>query len=107
MPLHEVAMGNYRKPIILTGLLTILTISAAAPTPGISSGAIFNAASYAYPGLPDSGIAPGSMFTVFLSTAYPNLPNAGLTQFPLPTMFPSPANGVSMTVTVGGDSVDT
>jgi uncharacterized protein (TIGR03437 family) len=64
-------------------------------------GAILNAASYALPGMPNSGIAQGSMFVVFGKELGP----AELRQaagFPLPTSL----GGTSIRVTVGTTTVD-
>lgn len=77
--------------------LLLVSASALAQQPVISAGGILNAASNALPGLPNSGIAQGSMFVVFGS----NLGPAQLTQagaFPLPTTLA----GTSVRVTAGG-----
>ena len=70
---------------------------AAAAQPVVSSGGILNAASYSLSGLPNSGIAQGSMFLVFGSGLGP----AALSQV---SAFPLPDNlaGTSMKVTVNG-----
>lgn len=77
--------------------LTTLLAGAAAAQPIISTGGILNAASYSLSGLPNSGIAQGSMFLVFGSKLGP----AALSQvsvFPLPITLA----GTSMKVTVNG-----
>ena len=64
-------------------------------------GAILNAASYTRPGLPNYGIAPGSMFVVFGTELGP----AALQQaagYP----YPATLGGTSMRVTVGTTAVD-
>src|SRR4051794_28337290 len=69
--------------------------------PVVSSGGILNAASYSLPGLPNSGIAQGSMFLVFGTGLGP----AGISQvsaFPLPFTLA----GTSMKVTANGVSSD-
>ncbi len=67
----------------------------------VNSGGILNAASYALPGLPNSGIAQGSMFVVFGQRLGP----ATLQQA---TSFPRPVQlgGTSISVTGGGVSAD-
>ena len=75
----------------------ILLAGAAAAQPVIGSGGILNAASYSLTGLPNSGIAQGSMFLVFGSGLGP----AAISQvsaFPLPNELA----GTSMKVTVNG-----
>ena len=49
-----------KRTMLTTALLTAATAAAASP----QIGAILNAASYTRPGLPNYGIAPGSMFVV-------------------------------------------
>lgn len=64
--------------------------------PAITAGGIFNAASYAYPGLPNAAIAQGSLFVVYGAGMGPGaLATAAL---PLPTTL----SGTSMTATVSG-----
>ena len=73
----------------------------AAPT--IAQNGILNGGSYALPGLPNSGIAQGSIFVVFGQELGP----ATLVQvssFPLPTS--QGLAGTSIRVTVGGTTVD-
>ena len=83
----------------LTGLWALLLTPAAASAPQIS--AILNAASYALPGLPNSGIAPGSMFVVFGTELGPTeLQQAG------GSPFPTTLGGTSMRITVGFTAVD-
>ncbi len=84
-----------------TALLIISAAwAASAQTPSIAPGGIFNAASYATPGLPNAGIAQGSLFVVFGS----NMGPAALQQI---SAFPLPATlaGTSLTATVGATSV--
>jgi len=85
-------------------LLTTIAICAACAAPAgalpqIRS--ILNAASYAQPGLPNSGIARGSVFVVFGSDLGPEdlMQSAG---FPLQTSL----GGTSVRVTVGTTTVD-
>ena len=72
---------------------------ALAQQPTITSGATFNAASYAYPGLPGSAIAQGSIFAIFGT-------NMGPATLQQPSALPLPAalGGVSLRVTVNGTS---
>src|SRR5947207_3297285 len=88
------------KPrLMLAGVLIVALAMPAAAAPQI--GAILNAASYALPGLPNSGIAPGSMFVVFGTGLGP----AALQQasgFPLPATL----GGTSMRVIAGTTVVD-
>ncbi|MGH9627953.1 MAG: hypothetical protein ACRD7E_06385 [Bryobacteraceae bacterium] len=76
-------------------------LAAAFAQPVVSSGGVMNAASYALPGLPNSGIAQGSMFIVFGSRLGPS----ALVQA---NSFPLLANlaGTSIRVTVNGTGVD-
>ncbi len=77
---------------------------AAAPSfaqaPFIAYRGIVNAASLAPPGLPQSGIARGSIFSIFGSNLGPATP-AVVSQFPLTPVF----EGVSVAVVQGGVSV--
>ncbi len=83
----------------LAGLCVLMLTPAAAAPPQIS--AILNAASYALPGMPNSGIAQGSVFVVFGSELGPaELQQAS--SFPLQTTLA----GTSLRVTVGTTSVD-
>ncbi|MEO8125717.1 MAG: hypothetical protein ABJF23_22825 [Bryobacteraceae bacterium] len=80
--------------------IAVLT-SAAAAQPVVSAGGILNAASYSLAGLPNSGIAQGSMFLVFGTGLGP----AALVQvsaFPLPNTL----SGTSIKVTVNGITLD-
>ena len=87
------------KHTMVPAALLIAAATAAAAPPQI--GAILNAASYTRPGLPNYGIAPGSMFVVFGSELGP----AVLQQaagYPYPTTL----GATSMRVTVGTSTVD-
>lgn len=80
------------------GLIVCLAGAAYGQTPSIASNGIFNAASYAYAGLPNAAIAQGSLFVVFGTNLGPAaLQASGL---PLNTTF----GGASLTVTVNGTS---
>lgn len=83
-------------------LLLIACVSALlAQAPSISPGGIVNRFSYALPGMPNAGIAQGSIFDVYGSNIGPTT----LTQasgFPLPTAI----SGTSVQVTVAGTAVD-
>jgi uncharacterized protein (TIGR03437 family) len=80
--------------------LTLLTTAALAQ-PVVSAGGILNAASYALNGLPNSGIAQGSMFIVFGSGLGPATISQ-ISSFPLPLSLA----GTSMKVTVNNVSAD-
>lgn len=89
---------HIRKLLKLAGLCVVLALPAGA-APQIR--AILNAASYAQPGMPNSGIARGSMFVVFGTELGPgDLRQAA--GFPLPTSL----GGTSIRVTVGTTTVD-
>lgn len=87
------------KRTMLGAALFTAMATAAAAAPQI--GAILNAASYTLPGLPNYGIAPGSMFVVFGTELGP----AGLQQASGSPLPPS-LGGTSMRVTVGATAVD-
>ena len=81
----------------------VLPWRASAQAPTIGAGGIINAASNALPGMPNSGIAQGSMFLIFGD----NMGPAALVQastFPLPTS--AGLAGTSVRATVGGTTVD-
>jgi uncharacterized protein (TIGR03437 family) len=89
---------SVRKLLALAGFSALLALPAGA-APQIR--AILNAASYAQPGMPNSGIAQGSIFVVFGTELGP----ADLRQaagFPLQTSL----GGTSIRVTVGATTVD-
>jgi uncharacterized protein (TIGR03437 family) len=80
--------------------LAFLTASCAIAQPVISSTEVVNSASYLNQGLPGSGIAQGSIFTIFGSGLGPNtLLQAG----PLPLQ--TSLGGTSVAVTVNGQTV--
>ncbi len=72
---------------------------AAALTAAPSITAIYNAASYAPPSLPNSGIAQGSIFTLFGATLGPNVAQSAST-YPLATT--QGLGGTTVQVTVSG-----
>lgn len=82
-------------------LATALIPAAVIAQPVIGTGGVLNVASYAFSGLPNSGIAQGSMFAVFGQRMGP----ATLQQI---NSFPLPLNlaGTSIKVTVAGTTVD-
>lgn len=89
------------------GLLALLILffapASSAQQPTIARNGVLNGASYALPGLPNAGIAQGSIFVVFGQ----NLGPASLVQvssFPLPTS--QGLAGTSIRVTVGGTSLN-
>jgi uncharacterized protein (TIGR03437 family) len=81
-------------------LFPVLTVTAVAQTPSVSTNAILNSASYALVGLPNSSIAQGSFFTIFGI-------NLGPASSP-PIAYPLPTNlgGVQVKVTTGGTTVN-
>jgi uncharacterized protein (TIGR03437 family) len=90
--------GPVRKLVKLAGVCALLALPAGA-APEIRS--ILNAASYAPPGMPNSGIARGSIFVVFgTELGPPDLRQAA--GFPLPTSL----GGTSIRVTVDTTTVD-
>jgi len=83
--------------------LTVLVPHRVSAQPAIAALGIRNGASYALPGLPNSGIAQGSIFIIFGQ----NLGPAKIVQvssFPLPTS--QGLAGTSIKVTVAGTTVD-
>src|SRR3954449_1153425 len=87
------------KRSILSAAIVFAAATASAAPPQI--GSILNAASYTRTGLPNSGIAPGSLFVVFGTELGP----AVLQQangFPLPPAL----GGTSVRITVDTTSVD-
>ncbi|HTQ53333.1 MAG TPA: LamG-like jellyroll fold domain-containing protein [Bryobacteraceae bacterium] len=69
------------------------------PGPGTGTGASVNAASYANPILPGSGIAQGSLFTIFGSNLGPSASPS--LSFPLSTTL----GGAKVNVTQGGETI--
>lgn len=87
------------KRTLVPAALFIATATATAAPPQIA--AILNAASYIKPGLPNYGIAPGSMFVVFGTELGP-----AVLQQPAGYPYPTSLGATSMRVTVGATSVD-
>ncbi len=85
--------------LVVFGTMAFASIAAAQPT--VAAGGILNAASYAFNGLPGSGIAQGSIFVVFGTGMGPTSLLQG-NGFPLQTTL----GGTSVKVTVNGTSVD-
>jgi uncharacterized protein (TIGR03437 family) len=87
--------------LILTLLFAVFPLLVNAQQPVIAADGIHNAASYALAGMPNAGIAQGSLFVVFGS-------NLGPTSLQLISGLPVPASfaGTSVRVTSGGTSVD-
>src|SRR5512134_1053489 len=90
-----------KQRLLLLFSLACFTMLSGIATAAINSGGIVNAASYRVVGLPNSGIAQGSIFLVFGS----NLGPAVLTKDP---DFPLGTNlaGTSITVTVNAVTVN-
>jgi len=81
--------------------LIVLFASCLAAQPVVSKNAVVNAASFALPGLPNSSIAQGAMFTVFGS-------GLGQTSDPSKLSYPLQTSllGTSIKVTVGSTATD-
>jgi uncharacterized protein (TIGR03437 family) len=81
-------------------MLPVLALAQFASQPVVVSRGVLNAASLAPPGLPNAGIARGSVFSIFGLNIGPATP-ATVSAFPLTPGF----NGVTITLTNGGISV--
>jgi uncharacterized protein (TIGR03437 family) len=88
------------KSFLAVWLLASLGICLSAQPAIRSPFGILNSASYAYPGLPNSSIAQGSLFAIFGTNLGPSAPVNALT-FPLQTTL----GGTSIQVTSGGTTV--
>jgi uncharacterized protein (TIGR03437 family) len=78
-----------------------ICLPALSQTPTVANGGILNVASYSFNGLPNSAIAQGSLFTVFLTSNFP-VQTERVGAYPVPTTF----RGFSMRVTIGGQNRD-
>src|SRR3954451_15370190 len=87
------------KRSILSAAIVFAAATASAAPPQI--GSILNAASYTRPGLPNYGIAPGSMFVVFGTELGP-----AVLQQAAGYPYTATLGGTSMRVTVGTTTVD-
>jgi len=95
-------MKQLSSVLMAMAVVTVISPRAFAQ-PVIASLGVRNAASYTLPGLPNSGVAQGSLFIVFGQ----NLGPAKIVQvssFPLPTS--QGLSGTSIQVTVNGTTVD-
>ena len=90
------------KTLNCLSILLAMSLSAVFGQPVISSGGIRNAASNALDGLPNSGIAQGSYFTIYGSKLGPDI--AAVYSGPLP--YKTTLAGTSVKVAVNGTSVD-
>lgn len=81
--------------------LALLAVITASAQPAVSSGSVVNAASYTPDGLPNSGVAQGSMFIVFGQRLGPATLQQ-ISAYPLPTSL----SGTSIKVTVSGTTTD-
>jgi uncharacterized protein (TIGR03437 family) len=90
------------KSLKCLSILLAMSLSAVFAQPAVSSGGIRNAASNALDGLPNSGIAQGSYFTIYGSKLGPDI--AALYSGPLP--YQTSLAGTSVKVAVNGTSVD-
>ena len=89
-------------PLFSAAFAALLPAGAVAQ-PVVSSSGILNGASYALPGLPNAGIAQGSIFIVFGQDLGPAT-IAQVSHFPLPTS--QGLAGTSIKITVAGTTVD-
>jgi uncharacterized protein (TIGR03437 family) len=89
--------------MVLALALGVLAPHPAAAQPVIAALGVRNAASYTLPGLPNSGIAQGSLFIVFGQNMGPTK-IVQVSSFPLPTS--AGLAGTSIQVTVNGTNVD-
>lgn len=95
------------RKILSAVVLSACFAAVATAQPAIGTGGVLNAASNAFPGLPNSVIAQGSIFLVYGTGLGPPPPaDAFVTSapFPLPKVFPAPS-GTSISVTVGNTPV--
>ena len=96
-------MSRIRFQVFALAVLALVPTASIAQQPTINSNGVLNAASYALTGLPNSGIAQGSIFFVFGT----NLGKAGSIQV---SGFPVPSSqglaGTLVRVTVGATTVD-
>src|SRR3990172_7314951 len=96
-------MSQIRILFCWSVLLGLLPAASFAQQPTIAPSGVLNGASYALPGMPNAGIAQGSIFIVFGQTLGPATLVQG-SSFPLPTS--QGLAGTSVRVTVGGTSLD-
>lgn len=87
------------KPCVY--LASLLLVPAVLAKPVIGTDGVVNVASYQPSGFPNSGIAQGSLFVVFGSGMGPSTLQ-GVSSFPLPKKL----GGTSISVTVGGTTID-
>lgn len=86
--------------IAYTAPATLFLLAATAfAQPQIAPGGVVNGATYVSPGLPNSGIAQGSIFTIFGTNLGPDVAETGFS-YPLPTV--TPVGKVSVNITVNG-----
>ncbi|MBI4464977.1 MAG: hypothetical protein HY647_09760 [Acidobacteria bacterium] len=90
--------------LMALAVLVVVLVSPALAQPSIAQNGVLNGASYALPGLPNAGIAQGSIFIIFGQRLGPAT-LVKVSSFPLPTSPPGLA-GTSVKVAVGGTTVD-
>jgi uncharacterized protein (TIGR03437 family) len=88
---------------LLFAITAVVSLTANAQTPSIAADGIRNGASYTVAGLPNSGIAQGSIFVIFGDNLGP-ASIVQVSQFPLPTT--AGLAGTSVRVTVNGTTVN-
>ncbi len=89
------------KTFMCVCFVPVILVFTATAQPVVQQGGVLNAASYVIPGLPNHGIAQGSMFIVFGMGLGPT-PLRKAETLPYPTQFA----GTSVQVTVGGVTRD-
>src|SRR5215510_3305281 len=88
--------------IALTALTGVSLLYAQAQAPVITANGVVNAASHISPGLPNYGIAQGSMFIVKGQGLYSRMPPAAAASNPLPMTL----SGASMQIAIAGAKID-
>lgn len=101
-------MRSIARPRVLAiALVVLFTLALSsqgqAQVPTIAANGIRNGASYALPGMPNAGIAQGSIFVIFGDNMGPAA-LVQVSQFPLPTS--QGLAGTSVKITVGSTTVD-
>ena len=95
-------MRTFVRPFcVLIAVVSVAAGTAFAQAPSVAAGGIVNHFSFASPGLPNGGIAQGSIFDIYGTNIGPAVLTQ-LTGFPIPTVL---AN-TSVQVTVSGTTVD-
>src|SRR5215831_10740635 len=91
-----------RLSIALLALTGASLLQAQRQAPFIRANGVVNAASHISPGLPNYGIAQGSMFLVKGQGLYSRMPQAAAASNPLPMTL----SGASMQIAIAGAKID-